>query len=129
MMKKSFVLVAAGIALLGICFGQAADLEVRGGTIQEGSDSVGTDHDGVYVTGWDLNPITGLVDGVDIGDIDGWEEGNLDCCVILTRGGFELVRGWYDNVDSSQVTVTLDYPMAAFLIGEIHVYLATGGYE
>lgn len=128
---KAVIALLLGLLLIGSVLAGATSLNVGGGTIQAGyDDDLVCDEDGVYVADWELDPITGLVDSVRIGGIDDCcQNCNVDLCVVLTRGGFKLVEGWYDNVDASEVSVPLDYPMAAYLITDIEVFLVTGGKE
>jgi nitrous oxide reductase len=115
----------AGATVFGAIFALAAALHVSGGAIQAGSDAdLACDEDGVRVLEWNLDTNTGLVSSVRIGDIDeGCQQGDTDLFVVLTHYGFKLVGGRYDNLDSEDVTVPLDFPMSAWNITDIEVFI------
>ena len=127
-MKRIILALLAGGLVFGAVFGLAAALNVSGGTIQAGSDSdLACDEDGVRVLEWNLDTNTGLVSSVRIGGIDeGCQQGDTDLFVILTHYGFKLVGGRYDNLDSEEVTVPLDFPMGAWHITDIELFIEGG---
>ena len=124
-MKRTILAVLAGAMVFGTVFALAAALDVTGGTIQAGSDTdLACDEDGVQVLGWNLDTNTTLVDSVRIGGIDqGCQEGDTDLFVKLTHYGFKLVGGRYDDIDSAELTVPLDFPIGAWAITDIEVFI------
>lgn len=111
--------------LVAAALGSAALLGVSGGVIQAGADDdLACDEDGVHVVEWNLDTNTGLVTSVTIGGIDaGCLQGDTDLFVTLTHLGFPLVGGHYDDIDDTEVVVPLDFPMSAWNITDIEVYI------
>lgn len=124
-MKRIILAVLAGAMVFGTVFALAAALDVTGGTIQAGSDTdLVCDEDGVQVLEWNLDTNTTLVDSVRIGGIDqGCQQGDTDLFVKLTHYGFKLVGGRYDDIDSAELTVPLDFPIGAWAITDIEVFI------
>ncbi len=126
-MKRTALALLAGGMVFGTVVGLAASLDVSlsGGSSQAGSDAdLVCDEDGVHVNGWNLDTNTGLVSSVRVGGIDqGCQQGDTDLFVNLTHLGFKLVGGRYDNIDAAEVTVPLDFPMGAWVITDIEVFI------
>lgn len=124
-MLARLLLAATLVVVLASGTAWAALLDVDGGAIQAGADTdLACDEDGVHVVEWHLDTDTGLVTSVTIGGIDpGCQQGDTDLFVTLTHLGFPLVGGHYDDIDGSQVVVPLDYPMSAWNITGLEVYI------
>ncbi len=124
-MKRLLAALLTGGVIVAASAGLAATLDVNGGAAQVGSDlDLACDEDGVYVSQWNLNPNTSVVTSVRVAGIDeGCRVGDTDLFVELKHFGFHLVSGKYDNIDAAEVDVPLDFPMAAWSITSIDVFI------
>jgi hypothetical protein len=124
-MKRFVLALFVGGMVFGAVVGLAASLGVEGGTIQAGADTdLACDEDGVQVLGWNLDTDTTLVDSIRVGGIDaGCQQGDTDLFVNLTHYGAKMVGGRYDDIDSTEVSVTLDFPVGAWAITDIEIFI------
>ena len=124
-MRKSILLVVLALALLlGVGFASAADLTVRGGTIQVGSahvlNSDNLDENGVELTEWGLNPDNGMVSNVCIG---GFEEHNFgnSILVVITDINHEEIARSEGVINATEMCFVLNQPVKASDIFDFHV--------
>jgi hypothetical protein len=139
-MRKLFlisVVVMSLVITMGVAFGSAADLTVRGGTIQAGMDNDVKMYDIAAVNGWMLETDTGLVSGVRLALIahvdDFGGDNELEYWVIITGDvGQELTRSYKQIMFPIQPHTDYNLPNEAFIfdtpvlaedIYDIHVYV------
>ncbi len=109
--------------LLGVALASAADLTVRGGTIQVGAAHVlKCDEDGVWATEWGLNPANGMVSNVSIGNFEEDNYGN-NILVIITDINHEEIARSEGIINAAEMCFVFDHPIKAGDIFDFHVYL------
>ncbi len=115
------IVLMAGV--MGVAFASAADLTVRGGTIQAGTTHVlKSDENGVWATDWGLNPAHGLVYDVSIGSFEEDNFGNSVLVVITDIDHEEIARS-EATIDAAWMILPFDHPVNPSDIFDLHVYL------
>ena len=129
-----FLVMALTLGVMGFAFASAADLTVRGGTIQAGEDLDVKLYDLAVVNGWGLETDNGLVSFVRLGLFglpDPGSGNEMTVFVVITGDvGQKLTGGRYDHdwgtspiTELPDIKIYFDSPVLAADIYDIHVYI------
>jgi hypothetical protein len=118
------IIVLVMVITIGAAFGSAADLTVRGGTIQAGEVHVlHFDENGVHTANWGLDTDTSMVDSICIGGFEEINYGNT-IVIILTDIDHEELTRCEAIITDSEMCFTFNHKVDASDIFDLHVYLA-----